>query len=201
MRHTRSTNGSRRTSERGQSLAEFALVFPLFWMVLIALIEFAFAFQAVLAVSFSSRNAAVIAAEAGPAGMADCAILKSIEGDLTAPSSPSQIQKVDIYWTDSNGVIRSGATTTYTRSGSTTIPCTVNGASFTVPYAPPSPNGYPIASRCAVVEMIAFGRASPHATSAPMRDRSCASSASDRSNAGSPAPRSSQLWIARCRAV
>jgi hypothetical protein len=150
MRHARSSAGSRRTPERGQSLAEFAVVFPLFWMVLIALIEFAFAFQSVLAVSFSSRNAAVIAAEAGPAGMADCAILKSIEGDLTAPSSPSQIQKVDIYWTDSNGVIRAGATTTYTRSGSATIPCTVNGASFTVPYAPPSPNGYPIASRCAV---------------------------------------------------
>jgi hypothetical protein len=150
MRHARSSAGSRRTSEGGQSLAEFAVVFPLFWMVLIALIEFAFAFQSVLAVSFSSRNAAVIAAEAGPAGMADCAILKSIEGDLTAPSSPSQIQKVDIYWTDSNGVIRAGATTTYTRSGSATIPCTVNGASFTVPYAPPSPNGYPIASRCAV---------------------------------------------------
>jgi Flp pilus assembly protein TadG len=139
----------RRTTERGQSLVEFAVVFPLFWMVLIALIEFAFAFQSVLAVSFSSRNAAVIAAEAGPAGMADCAILRSIEGDLTAPSSPAQVQKVDVYWTDSNGVVRSGATTTYTRSTSATIPCTVNGTSFTVPYTQTA-NGYPIASRCAI---------------------------------------------------
>lgn len=147
MRLTRSTARNRRTAERGQSLVEFAVVFPLFWTLLIALIEFAFGFQSVLAVSFASRNAAVTASEAGRAAMADCAILHSIEGDLTAPSSTSQIQKVDIYWTDANGVVRSGATTTYTRSTSSTIACSVNGTSFTVPYSLTA-DGYPMASRC-----------------------------------------------------
>ena len=147
MRLSRSTARNRRTAERGQSLVEFAVVFPLFWTLLIALIEFAFGFQSVLAVSFASRNAAVMASEAGNAAMADCAILHSIEGDLSAPSVTSQIQKVDIYWTDSNGVPKAGAMTTYTRSTSTTIACSVNGVAFTVPYSLTA-NGYPMASRC-----------------------------------------------------
>jgi Flp pilus assembly protein TadG len=133
--------------EQGQSLVEFALVFPIFWAVLIGLVEFAFIFQAVLAVSFASRNAAVIASEAGNSPTGDCSILRSIEGDLRAPSAPGQIQKVDIYWTDANGVVKSGATTTYTRSTTNTIACAVNGSSFTVPYVL-TVNGYPMASRC-----------------------------------------------------
>jgi Flp pilus assembly protein TadG len=129
-------------------MVEFAVVFPLFWTLLIALIEFAFGFQTVLAVSFASRNAAVIGSEAGRAAMADCAILRSVDGDVTAPLSPAQIQKVDISWTDSNGVVKPGATTTYTRSTSSTIACNMDGAAFTVPYSLTA-NGYPIANRCA----------------------------------------------------
>jgi Flp pilus assembly protein TadG len=145
----RPTSRTRKTATRGQGLVEFAVVFPLFWTVLIALIEFSFGFQSVLAVSFASRNAAVIASEAGPAAMADCAILRSIESDVTAPSSAGQIQKVDVYWTDSNGVVKAGATTTYTRSTSSTIPCSVNNVSFTVPYTRTA-DGYPMATRCSI---------------------------------------------------
>lgn len=148
MRLSRTSDRKHRTAERGQSLVEFAVVFPLFWTLLIALIEFSFGFQSILAVSFASRNAAVIASEAGRAAMADCAILRSVEGDLSPPSSPAQIQKVDIYWTDANGVMKAGALTTYTRSTSSTIACSVNGVAFTVPYSLTA-NGYPIASRCA----------------------------------------------------
>jgi Flp pilus assembly protein TadG len=144
-RQPRARHGAQR--QRGQSLVEFALVFPIFWAVLIGLVEFSFLFQSVLAVSFASRNAAVIGAEAGNAPTADCSILHSVEGDLGAPSVPGQIQKVDISWTDSNGVAKAGATTTYTRSTSSTIACTVNGVSYTLPYVL-TINGYPIASRC-----------------------------------------------------
>jgi Flp pilus assembly protein TadG len=138
-------SGTRNRADRGQSLVEFAVVFPLFWTILIALIEFSFGFQSVLAVSFASRNAAVIASEAGPAAMADCAILRSIEGDVTAPASAGQIQTVDIYWTDSNGVVKTG----YARSTSSTIPCAVNGTAFTLPYLRTA-DGYPMASRCSI---------------------------------------------------
>src|SRR5664279_1461078 len=133
--------------ERGQSLVEFALVFPLFWVVLVALIEFAFVFNAVLSVSFASRNAAVIAAEASNSSTADCSILKSIENDVNAPASAEQIQKVDIYWTDSNGVAQSGVITTYTRSTSSSISCTVSGSTYNVPYVRTT-NNYPYSLRC-----------------------------------------------------
>ena len=139
---------TRRPDQSGQTLIEFALVFPIFWVVLIGLIEFSFAFQSVLAVSFASRNAAVIAAEAGSDLMADCSILRSVESDLQAPNSVAQIQTVDIYWTDANGVVKPSATTTYTRSTSATIACLINNVSFTEPYTQTT-NYYPMASRCA----------------------------------------------------
>ena len=147
MRISHSRSGKRGNASRGQTLVEFAIVFPLFWTVLIGLIEFAFGFQSVLSVSFASRNAAVVAAEAGNSTTADCSILKSVENDVTAPSAAQRIQTVDIYWTDGNGTIKPNSTTTYTRSGSSTIPCTVNGVSYTVPYVL-TVDGYPMASRC-----------------------------------------------------
>jgi Flp pilus assembly protein TadG len=137
-----------RQRSRGQTLVEFAVVFPLFWLVLVGLIEFSFAFQSVLSVSFASRNAAVIAAEAGASPTGDCSILHSIENDVGAPSSVRQIQTVDIYWTDSNGAVKAGATTTYTRSTSSTIACKVDNVAFTVPYVQ-TIDGYPMISRCA----------------------------------------------------
>ena len=145
----RARGGPRRKSERerGQGLVEFALVFPIFWGVLMALIEFTFGFNAVLSVGFASRNAALIAAEASNSSTADCSILRSIEGDIDAPASVNQISKVDIYWTNANGAIQSGAITTYTRSVSASLACTVNGSSFTVPYSQTA-NGYPYSARC-----------------------------------------------------
>lgn len=150
MRLRRSGTKNRKTDAKGQTLVEFAIVFPLFWTVLIGLIEFCFAFQSVLAVSFSSRNAAVIAAEAGNAATADCSILRSIESDVSAPSSAARITTIDIYWTDANGVPKANSTTTYTRDTSKTLSCTVAGVSYTLPYGVPSPNGYPMASRCSI---------------------------------------------------
>jgi Flp pilus assembly protein TadG len=135
------------TGERGQSLVEFAVIFPLFWMCVIALIEFSFIFNAVLTISSASRNAAVIAAEAADSSTADCSILQSVEGDFDAPTFPNQIQKVDIYWTDDNGARVSGAITTYTRTTSSSISCNVNGNAFTVPYTLTT-NGYPASARC-----------------------------------------------------
>ena len=132
---------------RGQALIEFALVFPLFWLMLIGLIEFAFAFHAVLSISTASRDAVVMASEAGNSSSADCAILHTIELDVGAPSSAKQIQKVDIYWTDGNGTVRTGATTTYTRSTVSSINCVLRGVSFTVPYSQTA-NGYPMNTRC-----------------------------------------------------
>jgi hypothetical protein len=149
--------GRSRSATAGQSLVEFALVFPIFLTLLLSTIEFAFAFNAILAVQFATQNSALIAAEIGdtpgPPGslaIADCAILQEIERDVTAPAAASSIGTVEIIWADAAGVSRGSGTTTtttYTRSGSST--CTYpDGTSGTVPYGTPSPNNYPPAARC-----------------------------------------------------
>ncbi len=133
--------------KNGQTLVEFALVFPLFWLCVVALIEFAFMFNALLSVSTASRGAALVAIEAADAPTADCSILRTVEGSFRGPAFASQIQRVDIYRTDTNGVKQAGALSSYTRSGSAAMSCTVNGTTFTVPYNQTA-NGYPPSARC-----------------------------------------------------
>ncbi len=146
-----------RSGASGQSLVEFALVFPLFLTLILSTIEFAFVFNAILAVQFATQNSALIAAEIGDAAgvpgslaVADCAILQEIERDITAPAQGTQIGTVEITWADAAGVSKGSGTTTttaYTRSGSST--CTFpDGTSGTVPYGAPSPNNYPPIARC-----------------------------------------------------
>src|SRR6185436_8825286 len=85
---SRTTN---RRRQRGQTLVEFALVVPLFMGILIAIVEFAFTFNAVLAAQYSSRDAALVAAEAGNSDGADCAILSTVEADMGAPADPDDL--------------------------------------------------------------------------------------------------------------
>jgi Flp pilus assembly protein TadG len=145
----RSPRGRRRR-EDGQTLVEFALAFPIFWTVLLGIIEFAFAFNAVLSVNFASRNAALVAAEAGNGLGADCVILVQIEQDITTPANANKIRRVDIYRTNRSGTMQ-GSPTTYIRNGGTPTTCNYpDGSSLTVPYNL-SANGYPEAGRCNVL--------------------------------------------------
>ncbi|MBF6604320.1 MAG: pilus assembly protein [Chloroflexi bacterium] len=141
---------SRRHS-RGQSLVEFALVVPLFLVVMTAVIEFGFLFNALLASTFASRDAALIAAEAGDTSGGDCVILQKVEQDVTAPADAAQIKTVEIYWANqTTGQPIAGAINTYTRGG--TKSCTVNGVNMTVPYTdPPVPAGYLEKDRCNIL--------------------------------------------------
>ena len=94
---------ARRRRSRGQSLVEFALVFPLFILLVMAVVEFAFAFNANLAIAFASRDAALVAAEAGDGLNSDCAIIQSVINDVGAPADAAQITSIEIYWSDQNG--------------------------------------------------------------------------------------------------
>lgn len=147
-----------RTATRGQTLVEFALVFPLFLTLLVGLIEFAFVFNAILSVQFATQNAALIAAEIGDApgvagnlAVADCAILQEVEREVLPPAQRSQIGSVDIMWADGLTGLSKGSgtttTTTYARSGSSSC-IFPDGTSGTVPYGAPSPNNYPPIARC-----------------------------------------------------
>lgn len=145
----RSLLGRRAHRSRGQSLVEFALVFPIFVMMMLGMIEFGFVFNAVLSVSYAARDAALDGAEAGPLDGADCVILKAVESDVGAPASAAKIQKVEIYQANNLGVAI-GSPTVYTRDGvANTVPCANIDAS-SVPYARTA-NAYPEGSRCNVL--------------------------------------------------
>jgi hypothetical protein len=136
-------SGNDRTGA-GQTLVEFALIFPLFMTLMLFIIEFAFVFSALLGVNYASRNGALLAAEAGNDPLADCVILGEVERSIGAPGNPASIQAVTIYRTDQSGSTRL-ATLAYTRGGTTT--CTKGTTSLSVPYSLPA-GTYTFDQRC-----------------------------------------------------
>ena len=139
-----------RREERGQSAVEFALIFPIFILLVVGLMEFSIAFNALLSINFASRDAALLASEAASDAGADCIVLNSIESDVNAPARGSLINQVRIYWSDQNGVERANAANVYGRTGSTT--CTYpNGSQITVPYSLVGGAQYPESDRCDVL--------------------------------------------------
>lgn len=139
---------TKRRRQGGQTLVEFALVVPLFMGILIAIVEFAFTFNAVLAAQYASRDAALVAAEAGNQAGADCVILQTVEGDMGAPANPGDLVSVEVYQSSASGV-QIGAPTVYARGGS--LSCTLtDGSTITLPYTR-TQDGYPEAGRCNVL--------------------------------------------------
>lgn len=123
------------------------------------LIEFAFVMNGQLSINFATRDATLIAAEAGNAAGADCVVLQKIEQDVTAPADRANISQVQIFWTNANGqpldtsgnvtTFGSGsqAADTYARSSATT--CTfADGTTLTVPYSLVGSATYPDSVRC-----------------------------------------------------
>jgi Flp pilus assembly protein TadG len=139
----------RRHRTRGQSLVEFALVLPLFIILLLSLIEFAFVFNALLAVNFASRDAALAAAEAGDMTGADCVILKAVDAAIDTPADDGNIQSVTIYKASPNGA-QLGSSTVYTRiTGTNSAICAgIDGSAI---HYTRSANGYPETSRCNIL--------------------------------------------------
>lgn len=158
---------------RGQSLVEFSLVFPIFLVIFLAVIEFGFVLNAQLSINFATRDAALIAAEAGNAVGGDCVILAKVDQDVTAPANVSQIQTVKIFWTNAAGdpLDTSGNVTTfgaasqavnsYTRGGSKT--CTfADGSTQTVSYTLQGTARYPEVNRCNDLQGVNAGCQTGH---------------------------------------
>jgi hypothetical protein len=130
----------------GQALVEFALVLPVFLLLLFGLVESGVLLNAASTVNHVSRIAALMAAEGGKTDGTDCQVLRAVERELTPPTSPSRVTSVEIYWSDANGNQIGGAVNHYDRSGSTT--CTYgDGSTLTMPYALTTAN-YPESDRC-----------------------------------------------------
>lgn len=138
----------RRQRGSGQSLVEFALIFPIFVTLVMGVIEFGFVFNAMLSVNYAARDAALAAAEAGDTLGADCVILKAVDDAIGPPTNDDRITTVDIFQASPNGAML-GAPTTYTRGGSTS--CTfVDGTTATLPYTQTA-NGYAETARCNIL--------------------------------------------------
>ena len=143
--------------ERGQSMVEFMLLFPMFITLVIGVMEFAIAMNGLMAVNFASREAALLAAEAGSDPGADCLILASVENDITPPASVTRIQQVRVYWANANGVEQ--AANVYSRTGSKS--CTFpDGSTVTVPYSLTGLAAYPESDRCDVLAGCGGGHTS-----------------------------------------
>lgn len=110
-------------------------------LLLMAVIEFGFLFNSYLAINFASREASLVAAEAGTSARADCLILTAVENSVSTPSNAAQITQVEIY--RFRGGIKTDITT-YLRGGPTL--CDVS-AGTSVPYVVAG-NDYPPDARC-----------------------------------------------------
>jgi hypothetical protein len=137
------------SSERGQALIEFAIIFPLFLLLIFGLIEFAFVLNASSTVNYVSRVAALLAAEGGRTGGTDCMVLRAVERELTSPTTPERVSRVEIFWADSNGDQIANNVNAYDRTGTTTCDYG-DGSTITVPYTLVTDN-FPESERCDVI--------------------------------------------------
>jgi len=134
------------TTDRGQAIVEFALVLPVFLLLLFGLVEFGVLLNAASTVNYVSRAAALLAAEGGKTEGTDCQVLRAIERDLTPPTTPNRVARVEIYWSDANGNQIGPNVNRYDRTGSMT--CTyADGTSAAMPYTLTTDN-YPESDRC-----------------------------------------------------
>lgn len=137
-----------RERSRGQALVEFALILPILFVLIMGLLEFAVAFNAVLGVNRASQNAAHTASLAGNMQGADCLILGEVESDVGPPNDKTHIKLVQIQRTAMAGNVVY-AQNSWVRTGVTA--CTLNdGTSVSVPYTQ-TENGYPVNQRCSVL--------------------------------------------------
>jgi Flp pilus assembly protein TadG len=137
------------SSDRGQALVEFAIVLPVFLLLLFGLVEFGFVLNASSTVNYASRVAALLAAEGGATAGTDCMVLRAIDRALTSPTTPTRVSRVEIYWSDANGDQIASNVNAYDRFG--TLTCAYgDGSTITVPYTRTT-NDYPESERCDVL--------------------------------------------------
>lgn len=145
---------ARSSSARGVAMAEFSLVLPIFIVLVVGLMEFAITFNALLGVNFASRDAALIAAEAGTNVWADCVVLQTVDDRITAPADRQRIDEVRIYRSDVHG--NELAANTYSRGGITECPLP-DGTMMQVNFSLLNAN-YPVNTRCNTLAGCPGGR-------------------------------------------
>ena len=109
--------------ERGATLVEAAIVFPILILIVMAILEIGMVFKDYLSVSAFSREGARIAALAGRDDAADCAVLVGV-ASLATQRDLERISSIQIYKA-SEGTGTQGATNTWTYNGGDASECHV----------------------------------------------------------------------------
>jgi Flp pilus assembly protein TadG len=117
-----------RRRERGASLVEAAMVFPILILIIMGTLEIGLAFKDYLTVSYISREGARLGALAGDDPDADCTILRGIGGIATARDL-ARIDEIQIFQADVN----TGA------QGATNVATYIDGADPTICNVPSTP--------------------------------------------------------------
>jgi Flp pilus assembly protein TadG len=111
-------------------------------MLLMGIMEFAFMFNAQLSLNYATRDAALVAAEAGNNANADCLVLRQVDASIGPPANDASVIAVRIFSaTETGGQLSPPVEQVYTRGGSTTC------GAITVPYTRTT-NTYPYNIRC-----------------------------------------------------
>lgn len=117
-------HSSRRTvgsPERGQALIEFALILPVFLLILMGMLEFGSAYDHRTAMAYAVREGARVGATLGNGGAypdtVDPTILAAVQRGLTDPILVENISYIEIYKADANGKPTTGKINKYDRNG------------------------------------------------------------------------------------
>lgn len=92
----------RHRADRGATLVEMALVFPILVLILIGIAEMGIAFKGHLTASYASREGARVAAFVGDALDADCQIVTAV-ASILGPDL-EKLERIEIYRTTQQGV-------------------------------------------------------------------------------------------------
>ena len=152
-----------RDGERGQGLVEFAMIVPVFMLILLGLLELGFVFDHVLTISYATREGARTgAALANGAKLADCNdvdkyVVAAVERVLDSPGSPieadlSRVTQIRIFKATSAGAETSAV-------------------NVWVPGAGPSVDGKQLSYRAQSTSWASCGSARNNQTRQPRLDR------------------------------
>jgi hypothetical protein len=107
--------------ERGVTLVEGAIIFPLLVLIILTIMELGLAFKDFLTTDFAAKEGARVGALAGNDPDADCAIVQSIIAGYTG-TDIDKLDSIRISQVDSNGNL--GLTNTWEFGGTDPTDCT-----------------------------------------------------------------------------
>ncbi|HLU31104.1 MAG TPA: TadE family protein [Acidimicrobiia bacterium] len=101
----------RHRADRGATLVEMALVFPILVLIIMGVAEIGLYFKDYLTVTYASREGVRVAAFAGDSIDADCQVLVAV-GEFLGNANLEKLDRVEIYVATQDGTQTPGATNT-----------------------------------------------------------------------------------------